>query len=98
MRDLTNPRLIQLKGILFFFAGLFAAALLLVRDPSWTTALLLSIAVWAFCRAYYFAFYVVQRYVDPTFRYSGLGSFVSHRWTRAHPAKQSSEPGSTKPH
>jgi hypothetical protein len=29
-----------------------------------------------FCRSYYFAFYVIERYVDPGYRFSGLGSFV----------------------
>ena len=37
-------------------------------------AALLAVSVWAFCRAYYFAFYVIERYVDPTYRFSGLGS------------------------
>jgi hypothetical protein len=38
----------------------------------------LVVAIWAFCRAYYFAFYVVEHYVDPTYRYSGLLSLVRH--------------------
>jgi len=37
---------------------------------------LLAVAVWGFCRSYYFAFYVIERYVDPGYRFSGLGSFV----------------------
>jgi hypothetical protein len=27
-----------------------------------------------FCRFYYFAFYVIEHYVDPGYRFSGLGS------------------------
>jgi hypothetical protein len=34
------------------------------------------VAVWGFCRSYYFAFYVIERYVDPGYRFSGLGSFL----------------------
>lgn len=37
----------------------------LLEHPSWKMAGLLVIAVWCFCRAYYFAFYVVSRYADP---------------------------------
>jgi hypothetical protein len=39
---------------------------------------LLIIAVWAFCRFYYFAFYVIEHYVDPSYRYSGLASFARY--------------------
>jgi hypothetical protein len=28
--------------------------------------------VWASCRFYYFLFYVLEHYVDPTMRYAGL--------------------------
>lgn len=74
MKDLTNPRLIKLKGGLFLFAGLIAAALLVVENPTFKTTVLVAISVWCFCRAYYFAFYVIEHYVDPNFRFSGLGS------------------------
>jgi hypothetical protein len=39
---------------------------------------LLAMSVWCFCRAYYFAFYVIEHYVDPGFHFSGLGSFVKY--------------------
>jgi len=39
---------------------LLASTLLLLRHPKATTALLLAVAVWGFCRAYYFAFYVID--------------------------------------
>jgi hypothetical protein len=29
-------------------------------------------------RAYYFAFYVIQHYVDPGYRFSGLFSFLRY--------------------
>ncbi len=71
-RDLTSPAALYAKGALFVLLGSLAAGLLILRDPSWTTAALLSLCVWAFCRAYYFAFYVVERYVDPADRFAGL--------------------------
>ena len=72
MRDLTNPTWIKVKGVLFLLAGLLAAGLLLVEHPDWKTAILLLLAIWCFCRFYYFAFYVIERYVDPGFKFAGL--------------------------
>ena len=40
--------------------------------------LLLALCIWGFCRAYYFAFYVIQYYIDPTYRFAGLISFVRY--------------------
>ncbi|HEX8616119.1 MAG TPA: hypothetical protein VF911_00925 [Thermoanaerobaculia bacterium] len=78
MRNLTRPSLLYVKAVLFVVAGTAAASLLFAQRPAVTTALLLVITVWAFCRAYYFAFYVVERYVDPGYRFSGLLSFVRY--------------------
>ena len=76
MADLKNPKLIYLKGFLFLVAGLTAAALLVAEAPTLKVALLLAICIWCFCRAYYFAFYVIEHYVDPQFKFAGLTSFV----------------------
>ena len=76
MTDITSPKLLWTKGALFLLLGIGAAALLLLEAASIKVAALLAIAIWAFCRAYYFAFYVVERYVDPGYRFSGLGSFL----------------------
>jgi hypothetical protein len=78
MKDLTSPGWIKAKGILFFLLGTLSAALLLLQNLTWQTAFLLAVAVWSFCRFYYFAFYVIERYVDPTFRFSGLGAFAKY--------------------
>jgi len=80
--DLTNPRIIYLKGFLFLFAGLIAAAAILIEIRSLKIALLLAIAIWCFARAY-FAFYVIQHYVDPTCRFAGLWSFFKYVMTKA---------------
>lgn len=80
MSDLKSPTLIYLKGFLFLALGLLAAGLLLAKATDWTVALLLGISIWAFCRAYYFAFYVIEHYVDPGYRFAGLGSFVQYLW------------------
>ncbi len=76
MKDLTSPVWIKVKGILFLLVGLLAATLLIIENPTWKAALLLALAIWCFCRFYYFAFYVIEHYVDPGYRFSGLWSFA----------------------
>ena len=71
-----------LKAGLLLLIGISSAALILAENPSLKLAILLAITVWAFARAYYFAFYVIERYIDPQFKFSGLGSFVRHLYTR----------------
>jgi len=78
MKDLTDPRWIKLKGILFLVIGLLSSALLLIEHLEVRTAVLLGIAVWCFCRFYYFAFYVIEHYVDSSYRFSGLWSFARY--------------------
>jgi hypothetical protein len=48
---------------------------LILLDPELQTVFLLGICIWSFCRAYYFAFYVIEKYVDSSFRFSGLWAF-----------------------
>jgi len=81
MKDVTNPFWIKFKGALFVLVGIAAGTSLLLESPSLKTAALLAITVWCFCRAYYFAFYVIEHYVDPSYKFSGLGSFVRY-WLR----------------
>lgn len=80
MKDLTNPVWIKLKGLLFLAIGIIAVVLLFVGDPRWQTGVLLFVAVWSFCRFYYFAFYVIEKYVDPKYKFSGLISFARYWW------------------
>ena len=82
MKDLTAPFWIKVKGGLFLLLGCAAGALLVAEQPSWKVAALLVLAVWSFCRAYYFAFYVIERYVDSSYKFSGLGSFLRYCWSR----------------
>ncbi len=82
MKDLTHPFWIKFKGGLFLLLGLFAAVMLLLDAPTWKDAALLVLVIWCFCRAYYFAFYVIEHYVDPGFKFSGLFSFLQYLWTK----------------
>ena len=82
MKDLSSPFWIKLKGILFLLIGLVTAVLLFLDNPKWQTAVLLALAIWSFCRFYYFAFYVIEKYVDPSFKVSGLFDFAKYLFRR----------------
>lgn len=84
MRDLTDPRWMYVKAALLLLGGVLASAIILIENPSWRVVLLLAIAVWCFCRAYYFTFYVIGKYIDPSFRFAGLTSVLRY-WLRRRP-------------
>lgn len=72
MTDLKSKRWIVAKGVMFLAIAVITAALILSEAPSLQLAALLVLLVWASCRFYYFLFYVLEHYVDPTMRYAGL--------------------------
>ena len=78
MADLKNPKWIYLKGILFLLSGILASILLLAEAPTLKISLLLGLAIWCFCRFYYFAFYVIEHYVDGDFKFTGILDFVRY--------------------
>jgi len=82
MADLRDPRVIGLKGVLFLVLGCLASALLIMELPTLKVAALLATAIWAFARCYYFAFYVIEHYIDDQFKYAGLWSFARYWLSR----------------
>lgn len=81
-RDLVHPRWMYLKAALFLIIGLTSVALILAEHPSAKLAVLLALAIWSFARCYYFAFYVIEKYIDPTFKFAGLWSVAAYLWRR----------------
>jgi hypothetical protein len=85
MQDLKSPTAIWGKGILFLLLGTGAGVMLVAEAGTLRVTLLLALTVWGFCRAYYCAFYVIEKYVDPGYRFSGLGSFLRYCLQRRAP-------------
>lgn len=85
MSDIKSSVLLYCKGMLFVLLGLIAVTAILLQYPDLYLAILLAIAIWSFCRAYYFAFYVIQHYIDPEFRFAGLFSFAQYLLRRRMP-------------
>ncbi len=80
--DITSPTLLKGKAALFIVLGLMAGALVIAPEFDWRKAVLLALCIWAFCRAYYFCFYVLQHYVDRQYQYAGLWSAVRYLWNK----------------
>ena len=72
MTDLTSRALIVTKGLLFLFLAALSGNLLVFASPDLRTVVLVVVLAWSSARLYYFLFYVLERYVDPSLRYSGL--------------------------
>lgn len=87
MKNLTSPTLIKIKGCLFLLLGFLSGAMLLGEYPTLKAGVLLVITIWSFCRFYYFAFYVIERYTDPNYRFSGLLSFFRYLIRKGPPAQ-----------
>jgi len=82
MRDLRSAKAMALKAVLFALLVVLSAAGIFLRAPELRTGVLLAVLIWSSARLYYFLFYVLQTYVDPSFHYSGLLSLVRHAAAR----------------
>src|SRR5690349_15399919 len=81
--DITSPRLLVVKGVLFVVLGALASMLMAIGVVAglewWTVLIVHAVAVWAWCRAYYFAFYVLERYAGAG-PYAGVWAAGSAAW------------------
>ena len=78
LKDINKVWLLYLKAFLLFLTGFISSILIVLLNLNFKTIVLLLFAIWGFCRAYYFAFYVIQHHVDPTYKFSGLIDFVKY--------------------
>jgi hypothetical protein len=78
MSDIKSTKLMWMKAALLLLIGVVSSTLIVLDAASLKVALLLVLSIWSFCRAYYFAFYVIEHYVDSGYRFSGLVSFVCY--------------------
>lgn len=78
MGDLKSPKWIYLKGGLFLVILLVSAALIVFETQKWSTVFLALLLIWSAARLYYFMFYVIEKYVDPSYKFSGITSFVRY--------------------
>ena len=74
--DLKDPRWMYLKAIGFAVIMVISAGILIAQSMSFEILLLVGVLVWASARLYYFCFYVIERYIDPDFKFAGIGSVL----------------------
>lgn len=79
--DLRDAKWMYLKAFLFALIGVVCVVALLIEYSNWRDAMLLLLAVWSFCRLYYFVFYVIEKYIDSSFKFASLGSVLRY-WRR----------------
>ena len=82
MSDLKSKRLIIAKGFLFLLAGALCLLIIFMEHPDLRLAVLIGLSIWCFARFYYFAFYVIQHYVDDRYSFAGLLSFAGYMLQR----------------
>ncbi len=81
--DIQSKSVIVFKAGLFLVLGCLSGGLLLSSIVTLRNLILLALTIWSFCRCYYFVFYVIEHYVDSSYRYRGLIDLVKHYWTRS---------------
>ncbi|TGO02762.1 membrane protein [Candidatus Thiomargarita nelsonii] len=77
-RDIKNPKLIYLKVFLFLIILIISAIEIVLETKSWKIAILLLLVIWSSARIYYFMFYVIEKYLDSNYKFSGIMSFVRY--------------------
>ncbi len=88
MGDLNSKLLIVCKGLLFLMIAVICSTVLIAQSPDPKTVLLLALLIWSASRFYYFLFYVLEKYVDPTMRYAGLLDLLLGMRQRRHAARR----------
>ena len=92
MCDITSPVLIHPKGWLFLAILIFSIALLLFQLASWESVLLLILVVWSSARFYYYLFYVIENYIDPEYKFSGVLSALRFMTVKPAGSKEANSP------
>lgn len=98
MTDLKSEKWLWLKGGLFVMVAMLSVFLLAVDFTRSRQFVLLMLAIWASCRAYYFCFYVIEKYIDREYRFAGLvylPQYMFQRWNGTQNLQQSVQPNPT---
>ncbi len=88
--DLKSEWMLLLKVGLFVCLLVLGGWLNLLAQDLGLRAVSLVIVIWSAARLYYFLFYVIEKYIDPDFRFSSVFSAVLYlvrRWRAASPRR-----------
>ncbi len=80
--DIKSKRWLHLKGWLFLLIGLLVGGTILFESQSFRTLFLLAMAIWGFCRFYYYLFYVLENYIGRNQKYAGIWDAIKYLFKR----------------
>ena len=98
MTDLKSEKWLWIKGGMFVVVAMLSVFLLAVEFSGSRQLVLLMLAIWASCRAYYFCFYVIEKYIDREYRFAGLvylPQYMFRRWNGSQSLQPSVQPAPT---
>jgi len=78
MPDIKSKPLIVIKGLLFMAIVVGASIGVMCYCPRLEVLGLLLVLIWASARSYYFLFYVLEQYVDPKLKYTGILDLIKN--------------------
>jgi hypothetical protein len=81
-QELKSTTLIYLKAFLFFFILLISFIAIILETQDIYITILLLLIIWSSARLYYFMFYVIEKYVDSQYKFSGVWSFLQYWFHR----------------
>ena len=87
MKDLDKPGWMYLKAGLFLAILGLSVAVIINETRSWKVAVLLAAIIWSAARLYYFMFYVIEKYVDPGYRFAGIFAFIGYLLRKKKPGQ-----------
>jgi len=71
-------KFIYLKAMLFSIIGIVGFLYCLFTSSKIILLFMLVITIWAWCRLYYFVFYVITNYVDHEYKFSSIFNFFQY--------------------
>lgn len=76
--ELKHAKWIYLKAFLFLLILAISCIAIVLETQSFYITILLLLVVWSSARVYYFMFYVIEKYVDSQYKFSGIWSFLRY--------------------
>ncbi len=83
--DLPKPWIL-IKAILFLVILALCTFIILTTNDLFAETVAVAILMWSSARLYYFCFYVIHTYLDPTFKFTGIVSAL--RWIFTKPRQR----------
>ncbi|WP_309386979.1 hypothetical protein [Cerasicoccus frondis] len=77
-----SPRWIFVKAALFAVILLMSSLIVVLDARIWVRAVVIMAVIWSAARIYYFMFYVIEHYVDSSYRFAGIVDCLKYLWRR----------------